>query len=56
MTASQKITLAIAKELIAGRTAAEAFDAVLGSGSWEKLASDLYDTMNTSAAHAATKH
>ena len=44
MTTNEKISLMILARLAGGETVREAFDAVLGSGRYEALVSDLYET------------
>ena len=45
MTTTQKISLKIAALVAAGMQINEAVDAVLGAGTYEKLAADLYDAL-----------
>ena len=40
----------------AGMPINEAWDAVLGAGSYKKFVGDLYDALNQQAATTATKH
>lgn len=49
MTATKNAALsaAILRELSAGKDIAAAVDAVLGSGTYAQLASDLYDALRT---------
>ncbi len=45
MTKTQAITLMILKRIDEGETVCEAFDAVLGAGSYDRLASEVYDAI-----------
>lgn len=56
MTTNQKISAAILAHRANGKSVKEAIDAVLGAGTFEKLAGDLYDALNAKAAAAAIKH
>lgn len=42
-----RISMAIAAKVRDGLTIREAFDAVLGVGAYDKLASEVYDTLST---------
>ena len=42
----QQISLAILAEIANGATTKEAINTVLGAGSFESIASDLYDELN----------
>lgn len=44
-----KISAAIIAHRLAGKSLREAFDAVLGAGSYEKLAGEVYDALNKAA-------
>ena len=45
MTKTQAISMMILAKVAAGMTIREAFNAVLGQGRFEQLASDLYDEL-----------
>ena len=45
MTTNQKISLAILSKMQSGMSVREAIDAVLGAGTFEKVASDVYDVL-----------
>jgi hypothetical protein len=46
MTKTQAISQMILSRIAEGMTLREAFDAVLGQGAYDKLASDLHDEFN----------
>lgn len=46
MTTAQKISIAILAKVNSGMTIRDAFDAVLGLGAYDKLASGLHDELN----------
>ena len=50
MTQTQKISAAILAQVQNGLTVREALDAVLGAGTFETLAADLYATLRGEAA------
>ena len=45
MTKNQAISIAILKAISEGKTQREAIDSVLGAGTFDKLAGDLYDAL-----------
>lgn len=45
-----KISAAILAHRLAGKSLREAFDAVLGTGSYEKLAGEVYEALRNKAA------
>ena len=45
MTKQQAISLTILKKIAEGMTASEAMDAVFGPGTFDQLASDVYDQL-----------
>jgi len=47
MTKTQAISVMILEKVAAGMTVREAFDAVLGSGRFEQLASYIYDELRS---------
>jgi hypothetical protein len=49
MNTNQKISLAILSKIANGMTARQAVDAVLGAGTFEKIAGDVYDTLRKAA-------
>lgn len=53
MNAAQVISLRILALVKSGMSEREAFDAVLGAGSFEKMASDLYDALRAKQANRA---
>ena len=48
MSKNEAISVMILEKVAAGMTAREAFDAVLGAGRFEQLASDIYDELRES--------
>ena len=48
MEKAQAISVMILAKVSAGMTVREAFDAVLGAGRFEQLASDIYDELRAS--------
>jgi hypothetical protein len=48
MTKNEAISVMILSKVAAGMTVREAFDAVLGAGRFEQLASDIYDELRES--------
>jgi len=53
MTKNEAISLMIIGKVSQGMTIREAIDAILGEGTVEKIASDLYDTFREEAAAKA---
>lgn len=49
MTTNQKISLRILTQIKNGMTVREAIDSVLGAGTFENLAGDVYDRLRTAA-------
>ena len=47
MTKTQAISVMILEKVAAGMTVREALDAVLGTGRFEQLASDIYDELRS---------
>ncbi len=51
MTKNEIITARIVAELANGKNIREAYEAVIGAGSWEQMAGILYDALRAKAAN-----
>lgn len=49
MSTNQKISLAIVQKMATGMTVRQALDAVLGAGTFERIAGEVYDTLRKAA-------